>query len=67
MPVLALWGTDDALVPNAVGHRLVDVLPNGQFHQLAGCGHLPTLEKPAQSAALFSSFLHNAYAGTTDR
>lgn len=67
MPVLALWGTEDALVPTAVGRRLADTLPNCQFHQLAGCGHLPTLEKPAQAAALFSNFLRKAYAGSADR
>jgi len=61
MPVLALWGAEDALVPAAVGRKLAEALPNAQFHQLAGCGHLPTLEKPAESAALFASFLHNAY------
>lgn len=61
MPVLAVWGAEDALVPAAVGRKLAEALPNAQFHQLAGCGHLPTLEKPAESAALFASFLHNAY------
>ena len=61
MPVLALWGADDALVPSTVGRLLADALPNGQFHQLAGCGHLPTLEKPAESAAFFSNFLRSAH------
>ena len=61
MPVLALWGAEDALVPPAVGRKLADALPNVQFHQLAGCGHLPTLEKPAESAALFGNFLRNAH------
>ena len=40
MPVLALWGAEDALVPPAVGRLLTDALPNVQFHQLTGCGHL---------------------------
>ena len=60
MPVLALWGEEDALVPAAVGRQLADALPNATFHQLAGCGHLPTLEKPRESAALFSAFLRSA-------
>jgi len=57
MPVLLLWGEDDALVPAAVGRQLAENLPDAHYHQLAGCGHLPTLEKPAESAALFSAFL----------
>ena len=57
MPVLALWGHDDALVPMAIGKALCDELPHAHFVALPGCGHLPTLEKPAESAALFAKFL----------
>ena len=60
MPVLVLWGEHDALVPLSVGRKLADAFPNAQFHQLANCGHLPTLEKPAESAAIFSAFLQGA-------
>jgi pimeloyl-ACP methyl ester carboxylesterase len=59
MPVLALWGEADALVPPAVGEALAKALPHAQFHSLPGCGHLPTLEKPAESAALFDTFLRD--------
>ena len=57
MPVLALWGAEDQLVPPAIGRALADDLPHAHFHVLSGCGHLPTLEKPAESAALFAAFL----------
>lgn len=57
MPALVLWGEQDALVPVAVGRKLAENLPHAEFHHLAGCGHLPTLEKPGESAALFSTFL----------
>jgi pimeloyl-ACP methyl ester carboxylesterase len=57
MPVLALWGEADPLVPPAIGEALAKAVPHGQFHKLPGCGHLPTLEKPTESAALFASFL----------
>ncbi len=59
MPALVLWGQDDLLVPMAVGHGLADALPHAHFHALRGCGHLPTLEQPAQSAALFAGFLRD--------
>ena len=57
MPVLALWGQDDTLVPMAIGKALADELPHAHFHALAGCGHLPTLEKPVEAAAIFAEFL----------
>jgi len=59
VPTLLLWGKDDALVPNAVGRSLADEMPHAHFHMLDGCGHLPTLEKPAEAAALFAEFLHD--------
>ena len=59
MPALVLWGQDDALVPVAVGRALADALPHAHFHVLKRCGHLPTLEKPAEAAALFGEFLHD--------
>ena len=59
MPVLLLWGEDDALVPVPVGRTLADALPHTHFHTLAGCGHLPTLEQPHQAAALFAGFLQD--------
>lgn len=57
MPALVLWGADDSLVPAAVGQTLADALPRAHFHALPDCGHLPTLEKPAESAALFAELL----------
>ena len=60
MPVLLLWGEDDALVPVAVGRKLAGALPNAQFHLLPACGHLPTLEKPVECTAIFSAFLQGA-------
>ncbi len=57
MPALVLWGADDALVPVAVGKAMAHALPHAHFHVLPACGHLPTLEKPEESAALFTEFL----------
>ncbi len=57
MPALVLWGADDALVPVAVGKAMSHALPHAHFHVLPACGHLPTLEKPEESAALFTEFL----------
>lgn len=57
MPAMVLWGKEDAIVPVSIGRGLADDLPHAHFHVLNDCGHLPTLEKPAESAALFMEFL----------
>ncbi len=59
MPALVLWGAEDALVPVPIGRTLADDLPHAHFHVLKECGHLPTLEQPAECAALFGEFLHD--------
>lgn len=64
MPALALWGEADALVAPAIGRALAYAMPHAHFHTLEGCGHLPTLEKPAESAALFAAFLRDEAAHT---
>jgi len=61
MPALVLWGADDALVPVAIGKAMADNLPQAHFHVLQLCGHLPTLEKPEESAALFTEFLNGEF------
>ncbi|MGH6711515.1 MAG: alpha/beta fold hydrolase [Bradyrhizobium sp.] len=59
MSTLVLWGNDDALVPVAVGQALADHLPRAHFKAFENCGHLPTLERPAESAALFAELLRD--------
>lgn len=62
MPAMVLWGEQDALVPVVVGQALATALPNARFEVLPECGHLPTLEKPVESAALFAEFLKTVKA-----
>ena len=57
MPTLLLWGQDDALAPLSYGEALARGMPHARFEILKDCGHLPTLERPVESAALFRDLL----------
>ena len=57
MPTLVLWGAEDALVPVAVGRKLADALVGARFTEVAGSGHLPTLEQPGQAATIVREWL----------
>ncbi len=57
MPALVVWGEEDALAPVSGGQALADALPNAKFHTILDCGHLPSLEKPDEYAALLRRFL----------
>ena len=57
MPTLLLWGKQDALAPVAYGQAMARGLPHARFELLDDCGHLPTLEKPVESATLFRELL----------
>ena len=63
MPTLVVWGANDALVPVATGRKLADALPHAHFHALAECGHLPTLERPAEVAELVNRWLSEEIVG----
>lgn len=57
MPTLLLWGEDDAAIPVDVGRRLAAALPDARLEVLAACGHLLTLERPAEAAAVVRAWL----------
>lgn len=58
MPTLLVWGEEDALSPLAYGQALASGLPYARLEVIEQCGHLPTLEKPAECAALFRELLN---------
>ena len=39
-PTLITWGTEDKLIPIAVGETMHRNIPNSVFERIAGCGHL---------------------------
>ncbi|MEM5316535.1 alpha/beta hydrolase [Paraburkholderia sp. JHI869] len=47
IPTLLIWGAADRFVPVEVGLRIAKVMPHARFESLDGCGHFPSLERPA--------------------
>ncbi len=57
-PTLLIWGSEDRLVPLAIGRLLNKKIPNSRLCVLDGCGHSPLEERPTETAAEIISFLH---------
>lgn len=56
-PTLVIHGDQDPLIPVENGRRLAKRIPGAKFELLEGCGHLPHLERPEESARLIREFL----------
>lgn len=57
IPTLIVWGDHDAIVPLSTGERLARDLPNATLRVIAGAGHLPHEERPAESVQAITTFL----------
>jgi len=44
--VTLLWGTQDQWIPIARGHELAAMLPNCDFYEVPGSGHLMQEDAP---------------------
>jgi len=57
MPVLLLWGEEDAMIPVANAADYQRALPNATLVRLPGIGHVPQEEAPAMSLEPVRAFL----------
>ncbi|MFZ0792386.1 MAG: alpha/beta fold hydrolase [Candidatus Korobacteraceae bacterium] len=57
MPVLLVWGEQDAMIPVETGRRLHQLMPGSSLQVIPECGHLPALEKPAEFVRSVLEFL----------
>jgi pimeloyl-ACP methyl ester carboxylesterase len=46
MPVLVVWGKQDALIPVAYAAPLAAEFPRAELKVLDGCGHVPIADCP---------------------
>ena len=54
MPVSAIWGDRDRMVPPSDAELLRRAVPSAAIHFLPGCGHMPMIERPEAFAALLA-------------
>ncbi len=56
-PVLIEWGAGDRLVPAQVGERLHALIPQSQYVEFSGCGHLVPVECSSKALPPLEDFL----------
>ena len=61
-PTLVLVGADDAITPPPMAAEMAQAIAGARLEIVADCGHLSTLERPAETSALLDSWLR-ALAG----
>lgn len=61
IPVLLLWGEEDAVFPPAVAERLQDAMPMASLALLPGCSHLLPEEAPGTIGPLLWEWLRARY------
>jgi pimeloyl-ACP methyl ester carboxylesterase len=63
MPVLVIWGDQDAVFPREEQDRLLAVLPHAAFKVYQDTGHAIHWERPDEFARDLAEFLHGAGQG----
>ena len=61
-PALFIWGKQDGLVPIAFAAHVMDTLPSARHLEL-DCGHVPQLERPAETHAAIAAFFKEGIGG----
>lgn len=56
-PTAYVWGTEDSFWPPEVGRPVAEQMPDAQFHELAGYGHMPWLEPGEEAETTVQAFL----------
>jgi pimeloyl-ACP methyl ester carboxylesterase len=56
-PTLVIWGAQDALVPAVYAEEFGSRIAGARVEVLEGCGHVPQVEKQAETLALVQEFL----------
>jgi pimeloyl-ACP methyl ester carboxylesterase len=61
-PALFVWGAEDQLIPSGFKRHVAQWLPSAEQIVLAGCGHVPQIERAEQCNGLLRRFLRSVDA-----
>jgi pimeloyl-ACP methyl ester carboxylesterase len=61
-PTLILWGKEDRIFATDGADQLRFHIPRSRLVRLPNAGHLPQLENPSETAAIYRDFLKSPYA-----
>ena len=56
VPILIASGDDDRSTPRALSHRFADANSHARWVEITDCGHLASLEQPAEVSAILRSW-----------
>ena len=56
-PTLVLTGDNDYFIPAKFSKIIADAIPGAVYEEIAGGGHIPFIEKPAETARAVAGFL----------
>lgn len=56
-PSLVIGGSEDGASPPEIVRALASTIPNAEYHEIKGAGHLPMAEAPNEFAALINDFM----------
>jgi pimeloyl-ACP methyl ester carboxylesterase len=57
VPTLVMVGSADRLTPPAVGREIAGRIPNSVFVEIAGAGHLSSIESPVEFNRVLRKYL----------
>jgi pimeloyl-ACP methyl ester carboxylesterase len=57
IPTLVAVGAHDRITPPDRAEAMADAIPDARYEVIAGAGHVPPLERPAEITALLADFL----------
>jgi pimeloyl-ACP methyl ester carboxylesterase len=56
-PTMVISGAEDALIPADRQQEMAQLIADAEFHRIPVCGHLPTMERPAETNILLREWL----------